>query len=413
MNNKNIKKTELTWLVVGGAPRSGTTHMGCCLNQSKDISLFHEYISDRFFSVVNALFEETDRMKLLSDRNNLDDQAFLMNHLPDQEKHLKDIVQFVFKCVFNKKSRFIGTKFPGYQCWNQPDYPNWISPRYVHLTRNPFDAVLSLLIKDYKIEELKPSDVDDVLFYWISAWNHAVEHADDDNFFHIFYDELLVDSKSIEGRLSKFLDNVDDFNLSSFRATHSKPVYERFCDAKLEIYFPLISYIASEDNWTSFSAEKFNKRERIGFPYHWGREINLTLNSDGWRYVSGFYPPELDGSWTKGYLSEILFTPTTSCDGAIQISFEVSWVATFENRPVELNLILNDTNIYHCSMRTNLINGQCSTYSVYVPIFYLSSFNVVSLKFQTKNPINPYKLGLSDDDRDIAFMLRNVKFEKL
>lgn len=413
MSNK-IKKTELTWLIVGGAPRSGTTHMGYCLNQSKHIALFHEYDSNSFFSAVDSLFAETARMESISDLDVVSsDLNWLLDLLPSRDKHLKDIVQFIFQKVFNKKARFIGTKFPGYQNWIKPDYPVWIPPRYIHISRNPFDTILSSILKDNKTENLKPSDVDDVLFNWISAWNYAIEHADDEDFFHVFYYELLTDSKNIQERLSIFLDDVNDFDLSSFQSTHSKPCYERFCDVKLENYFPLIGYIAPEDNWVEFSVAKFNKRERIGFPYHWGRSIDLTVNADGWRYVSGFYPPELDGSWTKGYLSEILFTPTTPCNGAIQIYFEITWVSVFENRPVELNLILNKCHIFHGVISANTMNGQCSTYSVYVPIFHAMQFDTASLKFQIQNPINPYKLGLSSDDRELAFMVRNVKFEKL
>lgn len=406
------KETKLKWLVVGGAPRSGTTHMGLCLNQSKDIALFHEYASHHFFSAVDALFTETERMQQLTELNDFDSQDFL-NYLPSRAAHLKDIVQFIFQRVFNKNARFIGTKFPGYQVWPLPCYPDWISPRYIHITRNPFDSILSLILKDYKVDELKPSDVDDLLFYWISAWNYAVEHIDNESFFHVFYDNLLTNSANVEKQMSIFLDGLDDFSLSSFHSTHSASCYERFCHAKLETYFSFISYIAPQDKWIDFATQRLNKHQRIGFPYHWGREIGLSVDSDGWRYVSGFYPPEVDGSWTKSYLSEILFAPTTPCGDDIQIYFEVSWVVMIENRPVEFDMVLNGSHIFHGMIKKDSSNEQLSFYSIYVPSFYCEQFDSISLKFQIKNPINPCKEGLSDDDRDLAFMIRSVRFEKM
>lgn len=112
---------KLTWLTVGGAPRSGTTALGEALNKSAHIALFHEYQSAVFFDAINLLFVEEERLSKFSDFNVYE------NLVPVKERDAATI----FSTVFKKNASVVGTKFPGAQVWRRPDIPNSIVEKYI------------------------------------------------------------------------------------------------------------------------------------------------------------------------------------------------------------------------------------------------------------------------------------------
>ena len=87
---------ELTWLTVGGAPRSGTTALGEALNKSSHISLFHEYQSAVFFDAINLLFVEEERLSKYSDFNVYE------KLVPVKKRDVAKIVSTIFSVVFKK-----------------------------------------------------------------------------------------------------------------------------------------------------------------------------------------------------------------------------------------------------------------------------------------------------------------------
>lgn len=399
---KNNFMKQLEWLIVGGSPRSGTTALGEALNQSEKIALFHEYASHKFFSAIDGFFEEEDRMRSLGD--------FEVNEhlIPTRSKYAKPLAKFLFCEMFGKNPQYIGTKFPGYQAWQKPKYPNWITPRYIHITRNPFDVIISVLKKDCAPENIDFTQVKNAFFWWIDAWNYAIAHADDDDFHHIFYDDIINNHQQEKIRVADFL-GVSDFSFDIFKATHNKPIRERYHNANLEQFIPFIESVIPLESWGLFSQNAFKNRQRFGFPLKINSTIDLSSSTDDYQYyASGFYPAEENGAWTCGEKSEILFTPTTEYSGPLQISFEVIWSATLYNEPRDVELILDNNTVFSGQIGLGSKNGKGHTYSIYIQNYHWHPMKTTSILFYIKNPVNPFKANISDDNRDIGLMIKNI-----
>lgn len=138
-----------------------------------------------------------------------------------------------FADIFNKDATIIGTKFLGYQAWPAPRYPSWITPCVIHITRNPYDVVLSMIKKDDGNQCATAAVIEDAIHQWLSAWNHAIAHADDSDFCHVLYDDLYSGTRASRRHIADFL-GVDDFSLDSFKDVHSRSIADRYAAAGLE-----------------------------------------------------------------------------------------------------------------------------------------------------------------------------------
>lgn len=397
----------LQWLVVGGAPRSGTTALGEALNQSAEIALFHEYLPHRFFAAIESFFVEEDRMRGFPDFN---DFSSLM---PTRARNAERIARFMFRDVFKKQTRYVGTKMPGYQAWPQPVYPGWIAPRFVHITRNPYDVVLSAIKKNTSGNDSAKAirEGEDALYWWLHAWNFAVAHADNANFHHIFYDDLLTRPEHERARLTEFL-GVSDFSLMAFKNSQSAPAPERFKAAGLESLLPLIAAVMPYHNWRFWADTQFTNRQVLGYPLPRGDvELDLTNASlDSRRYGHGFYPAEGQGSWTRGSDSSLLFSVTEEHHCSLQLTFDVRWQATLRSEPRQVEVRWNGKRVFDGSIGLAERNGQTHTYCVYVPDAACRPQETISLQLCVKDPVNPAQGGVNADDRDLGLMIGAVRF---
>lgn len=404
---QSVTTPEVNWLVVGGAPRSGTTALGEALNQSGDVALFHEYSSKVFFDSLNVLFSEESRMRAQEGV-----ERFL-HLMPVRSRDEKTVSLAVFRAVFGKNARFIGTKFPGHHAWPQPEYPEWLGFKEIHITRNPFDVVLSMLKKDHS-HRVTLGDVEDALYWWMSAWNHAVSRAGDSDFLNVFYDSLVVDHVGWHQKITDFLGGVSDFSLDNFRATGNLPPSVKYAQLNLSEYLPLIDCVARQDDWLREATAAYESRQKLGFPLRDGQDIDLQQGSSGWRYIGeGFYPGEEGGVWTRGRRSELLFTPEGEYSGAVSISIEVVWVAEAKGRGRDVAILLNNSTIFHSTISLGARNGSGMTISIFVPNFGWRRRSTISLRLQVSEPVNPRRLGVGDDDRELGLMIRKVTFSKL
>jgi len=285
---------ELTWLTVGGAPRSGTTALGAELNKSSHIALFHEYQSAIFFDAINLLFVEEERLSKYSDFNVYE------KLVPVKERDIAKVVSTIFSVVFEKKASVVGTKFPGAQAWRQPDISNSIVVKYITILRNPFDCVLSAVLKDNVYDQ---NHVEGLLYWMLSAWNHAVEHSQDENFFHLFYEDLDGENAAVAESLAAFLGIPCDFDMSGMvsRVGSYSNILDRYKEAGIDYLIPFIDRLFPYDQWLMLAKERMVQRKVCGYVLPVGKTIRLTTNGDGWKYLyRGFYPPEIDGTWTDG-----------------------------------------------------------------------------------------------------------------
>lgn len=403
----SVTTPDVNWLVVGGAPRSGTTALGAALNQSTDVALFHEYSSKVLFDSLNVLFSEESRMRAQAD---FDRYSHLM---PVRSRDEKTVIQAVFRAVFGRDARFIGTKFPGYHAWPKPAYPKWLGFKEIHITRNPFDVVLSMLKKDHP-QGAAVTDVENALYWWISAWNHAVNRAPASDFLNVFYDSLVVDHATWHRKLADFLGGVSDFSLSAFRSPSDTAPSVKYAQANLSEHVSLIERVAQQEGWLADATVAYQNRQRLGFPLRDGQDIDLRHGSSGWRYIhSGFYTSEEGGAWTCGNKSELLFTPEGEYAGPICLSIEIVWAAEVHGRGREVAILLNDVTIFRSVINLGAQNGSGMTLSIFVQEFSWRLRSTLSLQLHVVEPVNPRLKGLGEDDRDLGIMVRKVALSKV
>ncbi|TCW78823.1 hypothetical protein C5O80_31565 [Burkholderia sp. SRS-46] len=398
MNDKPVD-----WLVVGGAPRSGTTALGAALNRSAEIALFHEYSSWTFFDSLDSIFREERRLRK---ETGFEDYAHLM---PVQERDEKALSLAIFGRVLGKTPRYIGTKFPGHHAWPQPRYPAWIGFREIWITRNPYDVVISMLRKNHG-EEATLVDAETALHWWVSAWNHAMTRRVAGDFFHVFYDSLIVHQRVWRDAMSRFLE-VDDFDFDNMKVIGDTPAREKFVRAGLEHCLPLLDVVAEPLGWFDTAEPGSQLGERIGFPLPRGIVIDLRHGGNGYRYIqTGFYPAEGAGSWTQGQDAELLFAPDCDRTGPLLIKMNIVWVAEHQGRGRRIALLLNGTRIFDTVVTLGTRNGAGAAYTIYLPSVDLRRGRAVSLGIRVEDPVNPSVEGVGEDDRNLGIMISEIEF---
>lgn len=417
-------REQVWWLIVGGAPRSGTTALGEALSQSSDIALFHEYLSHKFFNALESFFDEEDRMSLYP--------SFRIHSkmMPTREKQSKEVVLNMYASVFpeKKKPRYIGTKSPSYEAFPEPNYPDWIKPRIIHITRNPFDVTLSSLKKDMNISKeiqgnATMNDLEDRLYRWVHAWNYAIEHADDDNFLHIFYDDLLQNPQGEQQRVRDFLEGVEDFDFSMFKPTQTKSVEERYSGADMQEYLSVIKGVAPIADWGTYSKERFANRQKIGFPLRRGKKIDLTVRTRDWDFyvTSGFYFAEKEGAWTRGKKANLLFAPLGFIDAPLEVAFEVTYAANDDDKARDIEVFLDGKSLFRAEIDFRSRGGEPATFRFTDPDFKYVPLHTCALTFLVHEPVSvndqgggrrrKKRNGQEDNEaRKLGIMIKTISF---
>lgn len=95
-----------------------------------------------FWTTVNDFFNEEQRL------NTYIDSGEYSSLIPVYKRDAYKIAKSLVDTVFGKNSSIIGTKFPGLHLWPSPNIPSFITKKEIHITRNPFDTVLSYAKKN-------------------------------------------------------------------------------------------------------------------------------------------------------------------------------------------------------------------------------------------------------------------------
>ena len=427
-NEGDELETPLTWLTVGGCPRSGTTALGAALNGSGDIALLHEYPAKQFFDALDGLFLEEDRQRALGGTD------FFGNLLLRREKTAKNIAQAIYRDVFGKDARFIGTKTPNNHLLPEPTFPDWVSQRIIHVTRNPFNTVSSSILKDKcgydanvqapkalsEIESLVSGktavaiarDVEERLSWWIGAWNYAVARADDPHFLHVFYEDLLARPSEEKERVIAFLGGAEDLSFSNFRSSNNCSGVDGFIASGLGEHLPLMASIVPGSDWLTFARDKFESRERFGFPIKAGEVFDFSSGGNSWKLPTyGFYSPERDGQWIQGEKATIHFSPCFSCEDCL-LTVEIPWALDIHGIPPIIEIELNGfTHIQAVSLDER--NGRLNRFHWVLRALSIKAGQQLTLNLRALNPRNPLRLGVGQDDRELSVMIRSLRFDPI
>ena len=169
------------WLIIGGAPRSGTTLFYNILKKNPYLALKNE----------RNLFEQALR---LGEKAAAEDYTRLLT--PTQQRRV----------------RYLGEKRPEYfefpleRCFPSAEVS------ILHISRRPRDAVGSMLARTNRARHGEDDrwspffTAADALDAWLRAWQFAVEQAQNPRFLHLKYEDLIDKPdealKVIEGWLS-------------------------------------------------------------------------------------------------------------------------------------------------------------------------------------------------------------------
>lgn len=404
-NEGDELETPLTWLTVGGCPRSGTTALGAVLNAHPKITLLHEYDQADFFNTVSAFFREEDRLGEYPDT-----EGFEL--LLRRARHEVDIARAVFREVTGKDASIMGTKFPGAHLWPQPVVPDGMLWKQIHITRNPYAVITSYANKMLRegYEGGRHEHIfDTACAHWVSAWNHAVDRQHELDFMHLIYEELPGNITEAD-RLASFLGIESGIDFGPFRSSN-KSHSDLLADLALNGFESCLDQMTAFDvckDWQTFVAA----RCKMGFPIRAGEVFDFSAGSNSWKLPAyGFYPPERDGQWIQGEKGTIHFSPCFSCEDCL-LTMEITWALDAHGIPPIIEIELNGfSHVQVVSLGER--NGLLNRFHWVLRDLSIKAGQQLTLNLRALNPRNSLRLGIGQDDRELSVMIRSLRFDPL
>jgi hypothetical protein len=382
--------------------------LGEALSTSPDITLFHEYDSRAFFEAVDAFFMETARHQQHPDFVNY------AQAMPVRERDAAKIAQSVFATVTGKATRIIGTKFPGHQSWPAPAMPPGIRAKEIMVTRNPYDVVYSYahkMVGDGQAADL-PSAAKVAFNHWIDAWSYTVRNRDNPDFLNVFYDELNGNNAEVASVVSQFLQLSEAPDLSSLSARQDPDIRTKFELADLSEVFNELNQMWSYEEWLDRAKADLTQGAVAILPLP-AAGLDMSDQRQASLFTSGFYPSEPDGAWTKGGESSITFRPSLDAEAKDYfLVLHIVWAAMRGDQAPQVIIEVDGNQIADLALHLGWKNGSGADYHFKVPN-YMPRSNGTTVKISVKEPLNPKRLGVSEDDRDLGLMIKRVAFHPI
>lgn len=207
-------------LFIGGCPRSGTTALVQTFNATPSVHISSEENLLNADKVLRKLLGTRERRaeiyqkgggsRTLSARETLNTDILSSNFT---EKSTFPTLQAIYKWHHSQKNdenlALWGDKLPNYYKDINTILAN-DDARYVHITRNPFDVINSMLRRTEMAKQGKDwwkslTEIDDMISAWCEAYNAINCLEDHKNVFHIHYEELVFDFTKTVKSLNDFL----------------------------------------------------------------------------------------------------------------------------------------------------------------------------------------------------------------
>ena len=394
------------WLVVGGAPRSGTTALGRALDRSAGIALFHEYASDTFFRAIDTLFAEERRHRGFPDFNPGD-------LMPVAGRDLAAIAGDVFQRVTGKRAPVIGTKFPGHQLWPAPRLPPGVALKQLMVIRSPLETVISSIEKavrdEGRIGARYAADV--AQHHWAHAWNHALLHAGE-ALLPVLIDRVAADPVGEAARIAAFLGIVDDLDLSEVRSdAHPREVAARYGRLGLDALHEELRAAWLPRPWPEQVARALERRTLHGPALH-GNGIDFTIAGDSWKYAQhGLHPAETQGAWTAGGEALIVFRLPDPQPGDYRLTLGVGWAPRIGGETTRIDVVVDDQPVVE-DLDLGEFLDQRRAFELAVRSFAPHPAGTC-VRLRIRNPRSPRAFDEADDDRLLGCMLHSLAFERL
>lgn len=216
-------KLDYHWLLIGGAPRSGTTMLSFLLNSHPNIYITNEHNFYKLDKLLRALYYKEENYKKRFDnferikgkKEKWENKDILKQTL------LKNVsIKKVFSTLYVENAnnigksniKIFGDKLPRYYLSNFSNFEEDVSClSKIHISRHPLDVINSMMVRaQNKLKNRDTwtltSNLDDAINEWIKAWNYIVS-AKSNDLLHVKYEDLCLFNIDPElRRISQFLE---------------------------------------------------------------------------------------------------------------------------------------------------------------------------------------------------------------
>lgn len=207
--------------MIGGCPRSGTTALLQTLNSNSSVLLTSEENLLNLVRVLRKLLGTRERRSKVFDKNGTRDLSQRETLTPENalastfsEEAVWPTIKFLYEWHHSQACddfplTLWGDKFPNY-FKNIDDVLSIDGARYIHITRNPFDVVNSMLRRTAMARQGKDwwraiTDVDTMIGIWEEAFRTITQVGNHADVFHLHYEELVFDFEASIFELNQFL----------------------------------------------------------------------------------------------------------------------------------------------------------------------------------------------------------------
>ena len=238
-----------TPLLIGGAPRSGTTALLQVLNSNPAVFISSEENLLNSIKLLGKLLGTRERrahtlasgMRALSERETLTVDNIHSHNF--SEKSVWPSIRYLYKWHHKRMEGgeplvLWGDKFPNY--FKEIDSVLALeNVRYLHITRNPFDVVNSMLRRTEMSKQGKDwwkaiTDIDGMINAWALAFQAIQNVESRPNVFHLHYESLVFDFDKTIFALNDFFGV--DFTYSNIMVDDPEKHYERsFINAEVKM----------------------------------------------------------------------------------------------------------------------------------------------------------------------------------
>lgn len=207
-------------LLIGGAPRSGTTALLQALNSNRSVYISSEENLLNTEKVLSKLLGTRERrartltggMRSLSHRETL-----TLDNIHSHNFSVKSVwptILYMYKWHHKRQADgepliVWGDKYPNY--YKEIDATLALPHvRYLHITRNPYDVINSMLRRTEMSKQGKDwwkaiTDVDQMIEAWGQAYATVQRIEGNPNVFHMHYENLVFEFDKTMGALNKFM----------------------------------------------------------------------------------------------------------------------------------------------------------------------------------------------------------------
>lgn len=221
MTIKNSSVIRPAPLMIGGCPRSGTTALVQILNSNKSVRVSSEENLLNTKQVLKKLLGTRERrakvfedkgVRSLSSRETLTSENILGTNFSNEA--VWPVISYLYKWLHEQKPNFDplilwGDKLPNY--FKDIDSVLGIQGvHYIHITRNPFDVVNSMLRRTEMAKKGKDwwsaiTNLGAMISTWEEAYRIALQIEKKTNVCHIHYEDLVFDFENTILKLNQFL----------------------------------------------------------------------------------------------------------------------------------------------------------------------------------------------------------------